>query len=163
MTQPRLLDAEQRAFLVSGVSVIVAARGDDRTPTLMRGHGVRLARDGERVVVLLAESQAHPVLRAIGRNGAIAAVFCQPSTHRTIQLKGTDALIAPSVPGDRALVAAYREALADDLVRLGYGRDHAFAMLTADPSDLVAVEFTPNAAFVATPGPSAGAPLRAGQ
>ena len=42
---------------------------------------------------------------------------------------------------------------------LGFGEAFGRALVDCNPADLVAVAFTPKAAFRQTPGPNAGAPL----
>ena len=46
------------------------------------------------------------------------------------------------------------------VAQVGYGPQYTAAMLNAPRDDLVAVEFSPEAAFDQTPGPHAGEPLR---
>ena len=46
--------------------------------------------------------------------------------------------------------------LLDDLVSLGFNRSMLDGFFWRDPADLLAVSFTPEAAFAQTPGPQAG-------
>lgn len=154
-----LIDDELAAFLQSGVSTHVASRDAANLPLLVRGVGCRVAPDRTRVTVFLRASQCGRMLADFAANGAIAFVASQPSTHRTVQLKGTDAAVEPARPADRLLVESQRAALADDLVTIGFDRSFPETLLGGEAADLVAVSFTPSAAFVQTPGPGAGAPL----
>jgi hypothetical protein len=88
-----------------------------------------------------------------------AAVFSRPSTHQTIQIKGDDATVGALADGDLAHVDAYADALVQDLRTLGYTEAFGRTLVDFHPADLVAVAFTPKAAFRQTPGPNAGAPL----
>lgn len=151
------LSAANAAFIQQGVSVIVGGRDRDNAPTLMRGIGCRVAPDRARVTVFLAASQAAELLADLRDNGAIAVVFCQPSTHRTIQLKGADATLVPLEPGDHERIAAQSAALAADIISVGYREAPVRTLLAYAPEDVVAVAFTPSAAFQQTPGPNAGA------
>jgi hypothetical protein len=101
-------------------------------------------------------SQCEALLRDLRETRAIAVVFSQPSTHRTIQLKGADAALGPLAPGDPALIEANRVALVKDMGPIGYDEAFARTLLAYEPADLVAATFTPTAAFAQTPGPQAG-------
>ncbi len=155
-TPPSLSEANA-AFIQQGVSVIVGARNRDNAPTLVRGIGCRVAPDRTRVTVFLVASQATELLADLRDNGAIAVVFCQPSTHRTIQLKGTDASVVPIEDGDHERMAAQSAALAADIVSVGYRPQPVRTLLAYAPEDVAAIAFTPSAAFQQTPGPNAGA------
>ena len=92
----------------------------------------------------------------------IAVVFSQPTTHRTIQLKGTDAAVVPVLDDDPHVWAAYLERLTGELRHIGFSDGFARAMVKVPSADVVAVAFEPSAAFVQTPGPKAGTPLHSG-
>jgi hypothetical protein len=150
------LDEANAAFIRCGVMVSVASRDAYHVASLARALGCRVAPDRRRVTAFLAASQAEVLLRDLRDTGTIAVVFTQPSTHRTIQLKGTDASVGPPEPGDFALIEANAAALVTDVAVLGYTEIFARTMLAFEPNDLVAVTFTPTAAFAQTPGPQAG-------
>jgi hypothetical protein len=83
--------------------VTVASRDAAHVPSVARALGCRVSPDRQHVAVFLLASQSATLLRDLRETGAIAAVFSQPSTHRTIQLKGSDALlgaIEPAVPDE---------------------------------------------------------------
>lgn len=107
----------------------------------------------------MGATPAAALIDDVRRTGSIAAVFSKPSTHETMQLKGTDARIVPTEPGDEALAQGYVEAFVAELVPFGYPASVIRAFLTCPPEDLVAVTFTVAAAFSQTPGPQAGEPL----
>lgn len=156
---PALLDSATAEFITSGISINAAGARPGTVPSMARATGCRVAADARSVTLLFASTPAAALLDDIRRSGAIAVVFSQPSTHRTLQLKGDDARIVPPAAGDAALAAAYVKIFTDGLTRLGYPGEVLRAVLTHDPGDLVAVEFTPLAAFSQTPGPGAGEPL----
>lgn len=159
MADKPLIDEELAAFLQGGVSVHVASRGPTNVPNLVRGIGCRVSPDRRQVTAFVLASQCGALLAEIAMNGAIAFVGSLPSTHRTVQLKGTDARTGAPVAGDEALVARQRAALVEDLVSVGYPPEMPRALLGGDWSEAVAITFTPSAAFVQTPGPGAGTPL----
>lgn len=156
-----LLDPAQAAFIQSQVSIIVAASDAEQVPSLMRAAGCRVDAGRRRVTVLLNASQSRALLRGIDRSGVIAVVFSQPSTHRTLQLKGSDAAIETLCPADTALLEHYRELMVVEIGALGFPRVFTEAMLSGAAADTVAVSFTPAAVFEQTPGPAAGAQLPA--
>ena len=154
-----VLDPDLRDFVQGGVSIVAASRDAGNAPSIARGRGCRVSADGRAVTILLAVSQAGRLLADIGASGAIAVVFSEPSSHRTVQLKGNDARVVAGARDYADLVVGYRAALAADLNRIGFGDAYVQALLYADAADLVAVTFTPAAAFTQTPGPNAGALL----
>jgi hypothetical protein len=153
------LEEAQATFIQGGVSVIVATRNDAMVADAMRGCGCRVSRDRRRVIVLVDRLRAESLVAHVTANGQVAVVFSQPSTHRTIQLKGSDASLVRPKPSDRAVVASHREEWVDELCRIGYAREFAKALWGPLPEALVAISFTPTAAFQQTPGPAAGQPL----
>lgn len=155
--QPPLGSAEVD-LMEGGVSINVAARTPDLLPVLARALGCRVATDRHQVTLFLSRSIAAAVLACVEANGAIAVVFTRPSTHQTLKLKGTDARVQEVEPGDLPLVEAYRRRFAQDLSSIGYTPEFAAAVVPL-MDDLVAVRFTPSAAFDQTPGPGAGKAL----
>ncbi|WP_235679771.1 MULTISPECIES: hypothetical protein [Cupriavidus] len=147
------------AVLGRRVSVIAATRDAALAPHLMRAVGFRIADDDACVTVFLCRPQSQQVLADIAANRSIAVVFSEPTTHRTLQLKGFDARETPLQPGDCARVAAYREALGEEIHLIGHEASLAHAFLACPDDDLVAVSFTPTHAFQQTPGAHAGQAL----
>jgi hypothetical protein len=155
-----LLDRDHAAFVQSGVSVVVAARNSALVPDVVRGCGCRVSRDRRRVKVLVEPARASDLLEAIRLTGTLAVVFSQPSTHRTIQLKGTDATLVAVTAADRRVAERHLQAWIQDLVSVGYTPGFAAAVRGRAENGLAAIAFTPTAAFEQTPGPAAGSQLR---
>ncbi|GIZ51663.1 hypothetical protein [Noviherbaspirillum aridicola] len=155
-----LIDAQHAAFIQGGVSMSIGACGPGRHPTLARGTGCRISADLRRVTVFVSMQQAAPVLDCVRDNGLIAAAFSQPSTHRTIQLKGRDARLVPLDEGDAALIIRYRQAFAADLATIGFRAEQVETLLGFPASEVVAIRFTLAEAYVQTPGPQAGERLQ---
>ena len=162
MTVPStpLIDAEHAAFMQGGVSVSVGGCNADKLPSLTRALGCRVSADRVQVTVFVAAGHAGVLLDDLRANGAIAVVFSQPSTHRTVQLKGKDAQVRLLRPGELQLVDAYRNSFVAELKSLYYDPQLVRAFLSCPSEDIVALEFTPCAAFSQTPGPHAGEPLK---
>jgi hypothetical protein len=154
------LDAEHAAFIQGGVSIVVAARNADHATTVSRAVGCRVSADRRQVTLLLSAAQSAELLADVRDNGIIAVVFSQPRRHLAIQLKGGDAGVVPLADEDPHLVAAYRKRLADEVAPIGYNDAFVKAVMSVVPGDLVAVAFTPSAAFLQTPGPKAGTRLQ---
>jgi hypothetical protein len=155
-----LIDADHAAFVQRGVSISAAACGRNNMPSQSRAKGCRLSYDRLTLTLFFSASQAADLLRDIRDNGAIAVVFSEPPTHRTVQLKGKDARVSPMLDGDLRIVESYCDAFVQSLEPLGYSPPTIRTMLAYRPDDLVAVSFTPAQAFSQTPGPGAGEPLR---
>ena len=154
------LSVEHATFIQGAVSVVVSARDAGLVPDVLRGCGCRVARDRRRVTVLVEPARSGAVLDHIRTNGMIAVVFSQPSTHRTIQLKGSAATLAPAGRADFAAAQAHLQAWVEDMQRIGYAPQFARAV-RGEPSVIVAITFRPAAAFEQTPGPAAGQRLPA--
>lgn len=156
-----LLDEARAAFIQRFVGINVAARDADRLPSVTRGLGCKVSTDRREVTVFVSVPRAERVLAALRDNGVIAVVFGQPTTHASLQLKGSDARIGPLEDGDRAVIEACRESFVADLAQVGYTPEFARASVPSSDEELVAVRFTPSAVFDQTPGPGAGQRLGA--
>ena len=142
------------------MSLIVASRNAELVTDAVRGCGCRVSRDRRQVTVLVEPGRASSLLEDIGANGMIAVVFSQPSTHQTMQLKGTDARIVGVTAADRAAARQHLRKWSEDLERIGFDARFAAALHGGTGEELVAIRFIPTAAFQQTPGPGAGQPLR---
>lgn len=153
------LSDEQIQFIEGGVSISLASRDVRRVPSVSKGVGCRVASDRARVRVLVDAAQAGQLLADVAACGALAAVFCLPSSHRTLQLKGRDAREVPLEAGDAELAARHREAFAADLLPLGYALPFARATHDFQGERLRALSFTLSDLFEQTPGANAGVRL----
>jgi hypothetical protein len=159
-TDTPLLDEALLDFVQHHVAINVAARDASNLPTLTRALGCRVSPDRRRITLFISVPRSETLLRCLRDNGAIAAVFSRPSTHQTIQVKGGDAMIVALEKGDREIMAAYGDSFIEDIRQIGYRDPFASAMVAAQREEAVGVAFTPREAFVQTPGPTAGQPLR---
>ena len=147
------------AFIQGGVSITIASRDERLVPSIAKAVGCRVGTDGRELTVLMFADAAESVARDIARCGLAAVVFTQPSTNRTLQLKGRDARAVPVQPADVALVRRWLALFGDVLQPLGWSQTFVDAVFWHDPAQLVAVRFTPDSAFQQTPGPGAGAAM----
>lgn len=156
---PVLIGDDEAAFMSSGVGISAAGCRPGALPNMVRCTGARVSADRRCVTVLLGATPGRALLDDIRHTGRIAAVFSQPSTHKTLQLKGNDARIVPIEATDFDLARRYVDAFVAQLVPFGYAESLIRAFLACAPDDLTAVAFTVCAAFSQTPGPQAGEPL----
>jgi len=110
-----------------------AARSAANALELVRAQGCRVSRDRGRVQLFVQTAQAQTLFDDLRRNGRLAVVFTSPSTHRSLQLKGDDAVIARARPADLARVAAYRAAMVAELGGIGISEALARALLAGAP------------------------------
>lgn len=147
------------AFLDAGTSVSVASTAAGGRPVVGRGLAWRLETDGRTVTVVLDDCANDGLVDALAASGRVAVVLSQPTTHRSIQLKGRNARVAPAPPDAAALADHHIAGFARELAAIGYGEAFTRALCAFEAADLVAVSFTPDAGFDQTPGPHAGEPL----
>ena len=155
-TPAMVIPDEQVAFLVPGVSVIVASRDSRMVPSVCRGVACRLSDDRRSLTVLVRRAASATLLDDIARSGWVASCHSLPSTHRTIQLKGRDGRIEPALGDDLALATEFADGFCEQLATFGYAENFVRSLLFVAPEDLAAVRFTPTELYSQTPGPDAG-------
>jgi len=158
-----MLDDGVLQFLQRRVLVSIASCNREGVPSVVRGVGFRILQAPQRVAVFLRKDDSGAVLADIRQSGRVAVVFSEPSTHRTLQVKGEDAQVGGLQDGDAPLVAQHRESAAAELAPLGYRPEWTRTLFDASACEVLAVRFTPCSAFGQTPGPRAGAPLAGAQ
>lgn len=156
-----LLDDAHAAFVVGRVAIVAASRDAANVPSVTKAYGCRLSPNRRRVTIFVATDASRALLDDVRATRALAAVFCQPSTNRSFQLKGLDASEVPLAPGDREAMAAHLEYMIEELALIGFAEAHARASFGIGERAVAAIAFTPSAAFVQTPGPRAGTRLGA--
>lgn len=154
LLSPELIDMIDR-----GVSVIVSSRDAALRPSLMRAVGSRINADGSEITVYLARSQSAQLLQDMAASGRIAVVFSSPSSHRSVQVKGTGINGRAATAQDLPVLRRYLQAMEYEICSIGYRLELVHAMLGFELEDLVAITFAPTHAFDQTPGPKAGTPL----
>lgn len=156
---PGLLSPELIAMIDHGVSVIVSSRDAALRPSLMRAVGSRISADGSEITVYLARSQSAQLLQDMASSGRISVVFSSPTSHRSVQVKGTGIHGRAATAADLPLLRRYLQAMEFEICSIGYRLELVHAMLAFDLDDLVAISFRPSEAYDQTPGPKAGSPL----
>lgn len=155
---PGVLTPELEAFCQSGLSVIVAACMAGEAPVAGLGCGCRILSDS-RMRLLLPRSGNERLLALAERGARIAITFSQPITHRSIQVKGSQAGVATPDEQDRREAIRQSNGVRLELADVGYPPAFAEAYCRVDPDIIVGLDITLDAAFVQTPGPGAGAQL----
>ena len=157
-----LLDEANAGFIASGVSINACSRTDENVPVMGRSSGCRVSPDRRTVTLFFSAACAHELIEGISQSRQIAVVFSRPSSAQTIQLKGADAAVVPPQKLDVELLEHHCDTFVTEVSPLGYAKALLRAYLWFDPADIRAVTFTPREAFVQTPGPRAGEPLKGG-
>ena len=151
---------EQAELIGRRVSIIVGSRDAALRAHLMRALGCSLSADRRQVTVLINRRPAEQVLTDLRANGHIAVVFSEPTTHRTLQLKGIDAQVLQCDDDGEALAERHLLRFTAELADIGLPAEVAHTLLTRD-GGLVALRFTVREAYDQTPGPQAGTALPA--
>lgn len=158
-TGPPPLPAALADFVQSGVSITVAACGERRVPSIAKAVGCRVADDRRTVTLLLFATPSQPVLDDLRRHPSVAVCFSRPSTHQTVQLKGTGVRIAPTDSDDEAWARTCLDKLFADLQPLGFSQRMVHTLFWHAGDTLLSLSFQPQDAFAQTPGPGAGAAI----
>jgi len=158
-TPSPILDPETAAFIQHHVSINLAATSVDNRAAVTRVYGCRIAADRCGVTVFIPSAYNQAVLENIRATHSIAVVFSRPGTHKTIQLKATDARIDSVEKSDLPLIKNYCDSLAEELLSLGYPPAFVNTFVLPQHKADTAIHFTPLTAFSQTPGPKAGRKL----
>lgn len=159
-TTALILSAEHREFIQGGVSITAGSGNADGLPSMARAIGCGLGDDGQRLRLLFCPVRASGLLTDIAASGRIAVTFSQPSSNRTLQLKGRGARLEAGGADDDALRERYARAFVADLAKLHFPEALVRVLLQVLAPAPVAVVFQPDAAYSQTPGPGAGAVLK---
>lgn len=151
-----VFDDDTLAFIQGPGAIEAGSRNARNLPSISFAYGSRVAPERPAVTVLLSKTSSTQVLDDVREHGVIAVVYSRPTTHQTIQLKGFDARIDAPCAADAFTHEQYVRGFVDELSKCGYSAAFANAVARQHVQDLVAVTFTPRAAFNQTPGPRAG-------
>jgi hypothetical protein len=150
--RPKISD-DVLELLASGVDVYVATRSADLLPESVLGMGVRVHQDRRTVTVYVPRVHAGATLANLTDNGMIAATFCRPPDHRSVQFKGRYLGQRESGESDRELQEVFRSAMVESFAAIGIPRVMSRG-LPWWPS--TAVDFEVSDVYTQTPGPNAG-------
>ena len=154
-----MIDRDVIAFLDGRrVAVSIASRSEHCIPSVTRALGYRISAGASEFAIFVPR-QSERVLADLRTTAQAAVVFTEPSTHKSVQVKGNDARITALEEGDWPVISAYADDLVAEICPLGYPEPLIRKMVECTPQQVLAVRFTPTAAFGQTPGPRAGAAL----
>jgi hypothetical protein len=147
-TPPALAD-----LIDEGAAVVVATRDADLRPRLGRGWGASLP--GPALLRLCVDApERSPLRAALAKRREIAVTFAQPSTYRSLQVKGTVSAVDEPTTDQLTLIDRHVVAFGADAERIGVPPRMVARML--DGSSLIAVTLTIEEIYDQTPGPAAG-------
>jgi len=156
------ISAELKAFLESGVSVVVGTRDADLVPEITRAWGLLVSKDRKSLSLCVPLATSHKTLDNLASNGQVALCCSLPTSYKTVQLKGQCIETTDPRRADLTAVERHREAFGRLNARIGFPRQHSKTFwrreLETSPV-LVKLRFVPEQIFDQTPGPDAGSPL----
>src|SRR5262245_27630450 len=85
---PVAIDDALKAFIESGVSVVVGTRDERLVPEIVRAWGPLVDHDRRAIRVCVPEATSVRTRTNLVGNGRIAVAFSLPTTYETVQLKG---------------------------------------------------------------------------
>ena len=147
------------AMMERGVSVIAGSRDATMRPSIMRALGSKVEDGGRKVTIFVSRRQSRQLVQDLAATGHVAAVFSEPSTHRTVQVKARRAVLRNATAADEPALARYLASMEHEIQQVGFPPHMTRAMLAHQLEDLVAISFEPEVAFDQTPGPRAGTRL----
>jgi hypothetical protein len=157
-----LISDDMKAFVESGVSVVIGTRDMGLVPEIVRGWGPTVSKDRQSISLCVARSAAARTLDNLSTIGRIAVGFTLPTNLHSVQLKGTWIETTDVRAADMTAVERHREAFAALNQRVGIPRMaiEAFWKRELESSAvMVKVRFLPEQIFNQTPGPGAGSRL----
>jgi hypothetical protein len=156
------ISAELKAFLESGVSVVVGTRNADLVPEITRVWGLLVSKDRKSISLCAPLATSHKTLDNLTGNGQMTVCCSLPTSYKTVQLKGQYIERADPSRADLAAVERHREAFRrlNESIGIPLQRTETFWRRELETSPvLVKLRFVPEQIFDQTPGPDAGSPL----
>ena len=156
------ISAELKAFLESGVSVVVGTRDSTFVPEAVRAWGPRVGQDRRSVSLCVALATSGRTLNNLRDNGCVAATFALPTSYKTIQLKGRCVGTARPNPQDLAAVERHRNSFLASTDKIGVPKRFTEGLWQRELMEsavMVKIRFVAEQAFDQTPGPDAGSLL----
>src|SRR3954463_3183667 len=151
-----MIHGELATFLQEGVGIYIGTRTQSLEPNGARAIAARVERDGQHLVIYLADVAALRILPDLEANGLAAVTFGRPVDERACQVKGTFVSSRAAREDERPMLEQQWDALTKSLEMIGV----APAARSAWPTwPATAVTLKPTAVFEQTPGPSAGQQL----
>jgi len=150
------LDAIHVELIEGGAGMFVASRDQRMIPSMSWVLACRIGEMRDTLTLILNRSESAALLADVRRSGVVSAVFSVPSTHQTIQVKGSLLGIREAEPQDVEAIERATRAFADDLAPLGFGFEYAACLNTVETGGLVALQYRVEQVYDQTPGATAG-------
>jgi hypothetical protein len=150
------LDADTAKFVAGVTSMSIATRDAQLLPAVGKALGCIVGADRRALTVMIDGGQSARIAADLAAGSPVAVVFSLPATHRTVQIKGLRAMVAPASPTQQVRARLHVDAIVEHLVPLGYAEPALRALFSYAPESLLAVRFAPTAVYAQTPGPRAG-------
>jgi hypothetical protein len=154
--------AELKAFLESGVSVVVGTRDADLVPEITRAWGLLVSKDRKSITLCVPLATSQKAFDNLAGNGQMTVCCSLPTSYKTVQLKGQCVKTADPSRADLAAVERHRKAFGRLNKRIGipHQRSETFWKRELETSPvLMKLRFVPEQIFDQTPGPDAGSHL----
>ncbi len=156
------IDLDNAAFIQAGQSITVAAANAHLRPSVAKAVACRVGAAGDELRLVLVRSRAAALLQDIAASWRLAVMVSQPSTHRSLQLKGRVLAIEPVAADELPDIQRQMDHFASDLRLIGHVAQFAPTFLAFDRDDLLGIRVSVESGFHQTPGPGAGRRLDAG-
>ena len=153
------LSKAQGAFVTSGLAIVVSSANDRLVPSSCNAMACDLNRNESSIRVFLPRNQLGELLRDVEKKGVLAVAFSDPLTHKTIQIKATDARLSELREGDLNVLLEARKRFDEKLLSLGVCENYTSALFDLNPDGIAVISFSPHALFEQSPGPDAGKAL----
>jgi hypothetical protein len=156
------ISAELKAFLESGVSVVVGTRDAGLIPEVTRAWGLLVSKDRKSISLCAPLATSGKTLDNLAGNGQMTVCCSLPTSYKTVQLKGQCIETTDPSRMDLAAMKRHREAFSRLNERVGVPRQRTETFwrreLESSPA-LIKLRFVPEQVFDQTPGPDAGSLL----
>jgi predicted pyridoxine 5'-phosphate oxidase superfamily flavin-nucleotide-binding protein len=159
MTTPVLAASHAQFIVAQAVSMALSSRDADNRPSIAKAAACRISTDRLRVTLLVDQQLAADVLRDLRAGHADRRRVLRARHPPHAAAEGAAGRGQRSDAGRPRARAPAPEATVAHLLPLGYPEAPIRSYFAHQPEHLVAVSFTPTAAFEQTPGPGAGRPL----
>lgn len=136
------LTDEQIAFAEGGRLIHLAGCDGFLTPSLTPALACRVEDDRQTLTVLLARQHAVRLLADIQGNGRLSVLLSQAGRPAQLQLRGRDARPHSVGTAELAALEAQREAIAAELLPLGFSTSYSYALHRYPDEALVAIRLT---------------------
>ncbi len=151
-----MIGGKHKELLNTRCDVVVCSRSATLAPSLCWGVAGHVHANGEQVTVWLARDRAETVLADITATGRIAAVFSQPYSNVSLQIKGRDAVVRDARAEDSPLLVAHLDNMIREIALVGFTEPLVRSVFDVPVDKLAAIDFTAHSFFEQTPGPRAG-------